>query len=88
MTKLRNSIIGATIGASVLAFSALSASARSLCWHTHENHRYPPEARVIVHPDNWSWGPSEHFTWREQRGAVIGMVTTGWNSRSSATATR
>jgi hypothetical protein len=73
MTKLRNSIISAAIGASVLASSALSASAAivcsgNVCWHTHENHRYPPEARVIIHPDNWSWGPSEHYDWREHEG--------------------
>ena len=27
-----------------------------------------PEARVIVHPDSWRWGPSERFSWREHEG--------------------
>lgn len=64
MTSLRNYLIGVGVGAAALALSALSASAAivcsgNVCWHTHESHRYPPEARVIIH---------EHFNWREQEG--------------------
>ena len=70
---LRKSLIGAGIGTAVLAFSAMSASAAvvcngNVCWHTHETYTYPPEARVVVHPDNWNWGPSEHYSWREHAG--------------------
>ena len=73
MTLLRKAISGAVLGAGALAFSALSASAAivcsgDVCWHTHETYQYPPEARVIVHPDDWQWGPSEHFTFREHEG--------------------
>jgi hypothetical protein len=73
MVELRKFLIGGAIGTSVLALSAVSASAAvvcsgNVCWHTHETYTYPPGARVIVHPDNWSWGPSEHFSWREHEG--------------------
>ena len=51
---------GAMMGASILALSAASASAAivcsgDVCWHTQEIYRYPGEAHVIVHPDNWRW---------------------------------
>ncbi len=70
---LRNALIGSAIGATVLALSGIGASAAivcsgNVCWHTHETYTYPPTSHVIVHPDNWSWGPSEHFTWREHEG--------------------
>jgi hypothetical protein len=39
-----------------------------VCWHTHEAYNYAPDAKVIVHEDNWRWGPSERFTFREQEG--------------------
>ena len=29
---------------------------------------YPPEAKVIIHDDNWRWGPSERFVFREHEG--------------------
>ena len=93
MTTLRDSIIGAGIGTAVLAFSALSASAAivcsgNVCWHTPESHRYPPEARVIVIPTTGRGVLPNTSLGGNMRGAVIGMGTTGWNSRSSATATR
>ena len=73
MTSLRKIAFGALTGAGVLALSAVSASAAvvcsgNVCWHTHETYTYPPEAGVIVHPNDWRWGPSEHFTWREHEG--------------------
>jgi hypothetical protein len=73
MTSLGKILSAAVIGAGALAFSAASASAAvvcsgNVCWHTHEAYEYPGEARVIVHPDDWRWGPSEHYTWREHEG--------------------
>ncbi len=73
MTRVSKSLLGAVVGAGVLAFSALSASAAvvctgDVCWHTHESYVYPPDARVIIHPDDWRWGPGEHFAWREHEG--------------------
>jgi hypothetical protein len=73
MTSVSKTLFAAAMGASVLAVSALSASAAvvcngTVCWHTHERYEYPPDARVIVHPDDWRWGPSDHYVWREHEG--------------------
>ncbi len=73
MTSLSKVFLSAIAGAGFLAFSAMSASAAivctgNVCWHTHEAYEYPPEAGVMVHPDNWRWGPGEHFSWREHEG--------------------
>jgi hypothetical protein len=70
---LSKTLFGALVGAGVLAFSGASASAAivcsgNVCWHTHEVYEYPPEAHVIVRPDNWRWGPGEHYIWREREG--------------------
>jgi hypothetical protein len=73
MTSLRKILSAAVIGAGALVLSAASAAAAvvctgNVCWHTHESYEYPADARVIVHPDDWRWGPSEHYTWREHEG--------------------
>jgi hypothetical protein len=73
MTLLSKTLLGATMGAGVLAFCTVNASAEivcsgNVCWHTHEKIEYPAEAGVIVHPDNWRWGASEHFAFREHEG--------------------
>ena len=73
MTKLGKALLGAAAGAGLLAFSAVGASAAivcagPVCWHTHEAYDYPATAHVIVHPDDWRWGPSEHYEFREHEG--------------------
>ncbi len=73
MRTLSKIFLSAAAGASVLAFSAVTASAdiacnRNVCWHQHEHYDYPPDARVIIHPDDWHWGRGEHFTFREHEG--------------------
>jgi hypothetical protein len=73
MTSMSKTLLGATMGAGVLALSIASASAAivcsgNVCWHVKERHSYPPEARVTIHEDNWKWGPSEHYVWREHEG--------------------
>jgi hypothetical protein len=73
MMTLSKSLLVAALGASALAFSAMSASAAivcngDVCWHTHEAYEYPPDARVVVHPDDWHWGHGEHFVFREHEG--------------------
>jgi hypothetical protein len=73
MTSLSKTLLGALIGAGVMAFSMVGASAEivcndTVCWHTHERYTYPPDARVTVHPDHWRWGPREHYSWREHAG--------------------
>lgn len=64
-------LIGTAIGAGLLALSSVSASAAvactgNVCWHTHERYAYPPEARVVIHGDDWH--PSEKFVIREHEG--------------------
>jgi hypothetical protein len=73
MMTLSRSLLVAALGASALAFSAMNASAAivcngDVCWHAHEAYEYPPDARVIVHPDDWHWGRGEHFVFREHEG--------------------
>jgi hypothetical protein len=73
MTPLKKTLFGAAAGAALLTLSAVSASAAivcsgSVCWHTHETYVYPPTAGVIIHPEDWRWGPSEHYMWREHEG--------------------
>jgi hypothetical protein len=71
--RLTTTLATAAIGAALLAGSAVSASAAiacsgNVCWHTHETYAYPPDSRVITHEDDWRWGPSEHYTFREHEG--------------------
>jgi hypothetical protein len=73
MMELRKLLLGATATAGLLAISAVNASAAvvcvgPVCWHTHETYEYPPDAHVVVHPDDWRWGRDEHYTWREHEG--------------------
>lgn len=73
MTSLSRNLLGAAVGAGILAFSALSASAAvvcsgNVCWHARDAYDYPREAGVVVHPDGWRWGPGERFSWREHEG--------------------
>ena len=41
---------------------------------------YPSESRVVVHKDDWKWGPSEKYSWRghEGRGYWKGDSWTDW----------
>ncbi len=72
-TGLKLSLLG-LLGAIPLSFAANTASAAIACnadgdcWHTHEEYVYPPTAHIIIHPDTWHWGPSEHYVWREHEG--------------------
>jgi len=70
---MKKILLGAALGAATLAASAFGASAAvvcngPVCWHTHEAYDYPPAAGVIVHSDDWRWGPHEHYVWREHEG--------------------
>jgi hypothetical protein len=85
MKLMTKTLAGTVLGAGILAASAMSASAAvvcsgNVCWHTHESYDYPPEARVVVHDDNWRWGPTEKFTFREHegRGYWRGESWVGW----------
>jgi hypothetical protein len=39
-----------------------------VCWHTSERYEYPPDANVVVHQNDWRWGPNEKYSWREHEG--------------------
>lgn len=73
MTFLRKSLLGVAISTGVAALFFTSASAAvvcvgPVCWHSHETYDYPPDARVVVHPDDWRWESNEKYTWREHEG--------------------
>jgi hypothetical protein len=73
MKQVSKILVGVAIGASVLTASMVGASAAivcqgSVCWHTHDAYDYPPEAKIVVHEDNWHWGPWEKFVFREHEG--------------------
>jgi hypothetical protein len=73
MTVLSKTLLAAATGAGILAPSTLGASAEivcngGVCSHTHARYDYPPSAGVVIHPDDWRWGPSEHYSWREHEG--------------------
>jgi hypothetical protein len=70
---LKQILSAAAISAAVVMTSTFGASAAivcqgNTCWHTHEVHDYPHEAGVVVHEDNWHWGPHEKFNFREHEG--------------------
>lgn len=71
--KFASKLAAAAAGLGFLTASAVSASAAiactgNVCWHTHETYSYPPDAKVVVHEDNWKWGPTEKYTFREHEG--------------------
>lgn len=66
--------VAAALGAATIALTAGSASAwiicnrEGYCWHAPHRYGYRDEWGIVIHPDNWRWGPHEHFVWREHRG--------------------
>ncbi len=63
-------LIGAVVGAGLLAFSASGALAAmacngNVCWHVKERYTYPQGSGVIVREDTWKPGPE--ITIRESR---------------------
>ena len=85
MTALSKTLFGAATGAAIVVLSAASASAaivcnRHYCWHVSDVYEYPGAAGIIVHPDDWRWGPRERFVWREHvgRGYWVGTRWREW----------
>ncbi len=74
MKSMSKIAFAALLGLGSLALTAGNASAAIVCngagycWHVHHHYRYHPEWGVVVHPDNWRWGPSEHYAWHEHTG--------------------
>jgi hypothetical protein len=83
MNIMKKTLIGALLGAGVLAVSTLSASAAivctgNTCWHVQERYDYPPAAGVIIHDDDWRPGPPVVFHEHEGRGYWRGDRWTDW----------
>ena len=73
MRVINKAVFGSLVGAGILAFSAVGASAAivcsdNACWHVKDTYSYPSEARVIVHRDDWKWDTNEKYSWREHEG--------------------
>jgi len=83
MTNISKALVCAVLGASTLAYSAVSASAAiactgNVCWHAKERYEYPPSAHITVHEDTWKAGPSITFREHEGRGYWSGDRWTEW----------
>jgi hypothetical protein len=71
---LVKSTIAALVAVSAMATAAAASAdvvcnqADNVCWHTHRHYDYRPDYGVVVHPNNWAWGPGDHYTWREHAG--------------------
>jgi hypothetical protein len=83
MTPIGKSLLGAALGAGMLALSGVSASAAivcsgNVCWHSHERFEYPARAGIVVHEDDWRAGPRITFREHEGRGYWHGQRWTQW----------
>jgi hypothetical protein len=71
---LKKGAVSALLGMSAVALLSTTASAaiacngEGECWHVKKAYTYHPDFGVVVHPDNWRWGPNEHYVWREHEG--------------------
>lgn len=73
MKLLKRALVSAAAGAGLLAASAVAASAEivcsdHVCWHARDHFAYPPGTHIVVHEDNWRWGPGEKYSFREHEG--------------------
>jgi hypothetical protein len=83
VTSLSKALVSAVMGAGLLAFSGLAASAAvvctgNTCWHATEKYDYPPDARVTIHEDTWKPGPSITFREHTGRGYWAGETWKEW----------
>ena len=72
--KTKSKIAAALLGLTALATTASAASAavvcngEGYCWHVRRPYAYAPGYGVVVHPNNWRWGPGAHYAWHEHPG--------------------
>ena len=84
MTALSKYFLAVVAGTTMLAFSAVSASAAyacngNVCWVVKEKYSYPADSKVIVREE--SWKPSADITIREPgagRGYYVGSDWRSW----------
>jgi len=84
MTALSKYFLAVVAGTTMLAFSAVSASAAyacngNVCWVVKEKYSYPADSKVIVRED--SWKPGADITIREPgagRGYYVGSEWRSW----------
>jgi hypothetical protein len=50
------------------AFAWIACNREGECWHVHSRYAYHPEFGIVIHPDGWRWGATDHFVWREHAG--------------------
>jgi hypothetical protein len=58
---------GLTLGATT-ATAEIVCNSDNVCWHVRTHYEYHPEWGIVVHPDDWAWGPADHYSWREHEG--------------------
>jgi hypothetical protein len=80
---MRKYLFATAAGATLLAFSAVDASAAyacsgNVCWVVKEKYTYPAESKVIVREETWK--PSADITIREGRPGRGYYVGTEWRT--------
>ena len=74
MKTLIKPIVGAIALASMTALAGAASAdvvcstTDNVCWHAHKHYDYKPEFGVVVHPDNWAWSDTDHYSWKEHDG--------------------
>lgn len=84
MTSLSKCVLAAVAATTMLAFSAVSASAAyacngNVCWVVKDRHEYPAESKVIIREETWK--PSADIVIREPRegrGYYVGSEWRTW----------
>ena len=77
-------LLAAVMGTTMLAFSAVSASAAyacngNVCWVVKEKYTYPSDSKVIIREDSWKPGPDITIREpREGRGYYVGSEWRTW----------
>jgi len=71
--KLTPTLFAAAIGFGSLAVTPMTASAfvacsGNVCWHATERHKYPRDARVVIHEENWKPRARAKIEFREHEG--------------------
>lgn len=68
--KLALWALGAVVLTSTSASAAVVCNEEGDCWRIKERYEYPPEVRLRVYEDDWTWPEAEKhkYRWREGKG--------------------